>query len=74
MNLQQGKRYEATLMLTGFKQIASNEMVKEELTRAGFAEVTISGTGKQRKAIGRWPLADVNNAPVPKEVTEIKEV
>lgn len=74
MELKQGTQYEATLMLTGFKQIASNDAVGKELEKVGFTNVVITGAGKQRRAIGRWGQPNLKDAPVPKEVTEIKEV
>lgn len=74
MDLKQNQRYEATVLLTGLDCIATNNMVAAEFTKAGFADVLVTGSGKQRKAIGRWPKPEIKNAPIPKQVTEIKEL
>lgn len=74
MDLKKGQRYQATLTLSGFQQIASNAMVEDEFKKVGFTDVLVTGTGKQRNAVGRWPKEDVTNAPIPAQVTEIKEI
>lgn len=74
MDLKKGQRYEAAVTLSGFQQIASNAMVEDEFKKIGFAEVLVTGTGKLRKATGRWPKEDLTNAPIPAQVSNIKEI
>jgi len=74
MDLRQGQRYQATVILSGFQQIASNAMVEDEFKKIGFTEVLVTGRGKERTATGRWPKDDFKNAPIPAQVTEIKEL
>lgn len=74
MDLKKNQRYQATLVLSGLDCIATNSMVAAEFAKAGFADVVVSGSGKQRTATGRWPNNDLVNAPLPKEVTEVKQL
>jgi hypothetical protein len=53
-----GRRYRATITLNGFEQFASNNMVADQLTKYGFANVTVSGSGAKRVAEGLWTGPD----------------
>lgn len=54
-----GRRYRATITLTGFLEpLASNEMIVERLTQIGFDHVVVSGSGSIREAVGRWTGQD----------------
>jgi hypothetical protein len=57
--LRQGKRYRATIALFGFEQFASDDMIRDKLTEAGFTEVEVTGGGGTRTAEGRWGKPDV---------------
>lgn len=74
MNLKQNQRYQATVQLSGIELFASNTDIVNEFMKAGFSEVVVTGSGRQRQAVGRWPKDSISNAPIPKQVTNIKEV
>ena len=72
--VRQGKRYRANVNLSwGEQLVASNEMVQAKLIEAGFAEVTVTGTGAVRKAEALWSGPDKSGEIDPhlSDVTEI---
>jgi hypothetical protein len=71
--VHKGKRYRATIKLTGLKRLASNETIAGVLQGAGFAEVRVEGSGGTRYADALWPKADVT-ADIPPEVEKIEEI
>jgi hypothetical protein len=71
--IRQGKRYRAMISLGTLQSFADNDLIAGKLIEAGFADVSVSGSGGTRLAEARWPLADTT-APLPSEVTEITEI
>ena len=71
--VRQGKRYRAILSLGFLERLASNEMIAGKLREAGFAEVTVSGSGANRTAQGLWPQADAT-AEMPSQVINVIDV
>jgi hypothetical protein len=71
--VRKGRRYRATIRLTGLKRLASNETVAGVLRSAGFAEVRVEGSGGTRYAEALWPKADAT-ADIPPEVVKIEEI
>lgn len=71
--VHQGKRYRATVTLSGIERWASNEMIAERLRTAGFSEVNVSGLGTTRVAEALWPGAD-STAEMPAQITEVVEI
>ncbi len=71
--VRQGRRYRATISLSWFEQIASNEMVAEKLQDAGFADVRVTGDGRTREAEALWPGPD-STAELPSQVASIDEI
>ena len=71
--VRQGRRYRAFINLGWLEQIASNDMIANELESAGFAEVSVTGSGRERIAEAVWPHADAS-ADVPSQVSEVTEV
>jgi hypothetical protein len=71
--VRQGKRYRAILSLGFLERLASNEMIAEKLREAGFAEVTVSGSGANRTAEGLWSHADAT-AEMPSQVINVIDV
>ena len=63
--------YRATISLGWFQSVASNETVADKFREAGFAEVTVWGTGRQRTGTALWPKEDAN-AQIPDEITDIQ--
>jgi hypothetical protein len=71
--VRQGKRYRATLSLGWLEGMATNQLIAGKLEAAGFAEVSVSGSGGTRQAEAMWPNADTT-AEMPPQITEISEV
>jgi hypothetical protein len=64
--LRQGRRYRATVTLSFTEQVfATNDMIKEMLTGAGFKDVTVKGDGGKRVAEGVWAKPDMPGALEP---------
>jgi hypothetical protein len=53
--VRKGRRYRATIKLTGLKRLASNETIAGVFEKVGFAEVRVEGSGGTRYATGLWP-------------------
>ena len=71
--VRKGRRYRATIRLTGLKRLASNETVAGVLRSAGFAEVRVEGSGGMSYAEALWPKADAT-ADIPPEVVKVEEI
>jgi hypothetical protein len=71
--VQQGKRYRARITLGLVQSLASNEAVADKFQEAGFTEVEVSGSGRNRWGTGLWPHADAA-AEVPSEITSVSEL
>jgi transketolase N-terminal domain/subunit len=70
--VRQGRRYQATLSLGLLERMASNEAIAERLRAAGFAEVSVSGSGAKRIAKALWPTSDV--AEMPSQIADVVEI
>ena len=55
------------------EQIASNDMIADRLRQAGFTEVRVTGSGRNRYAEALWPKEDAT-AEVPPQVVAVEEV
>jgi hypothetical protein len=71
--VRKGRRYRATIGLTGLKRLASNETIAEVLRKVGFTEVRVEGSGRTRYATALWPKADAT-ADIPPEVEKVEEM
>ena len=71
--VRQGRRYQATLSLGLLERMASNETIAERLRAAGFAEVSVSGSGAKRIAKALWPTSDVT-AEMPSQIADVVEI
>ena len=71
--VHQGKRYKARIALGFFEQVASNGMIAEKFGEVGFADVSVTGSGGEREAIGRWTGADTS-AQLPPQVVAAVEI
>ena len=71
--VRKGKRYRATIRLGLFKSVASNEQVADQFRAAGFTEVSVSGSGRERRGKGLWPHPDAT-AEVPDEIASVQEI
>ncbi|MGH6804857.1 MAG: hypothetical protein ACREC3_16060 [Methyloceanibacter sp.] len=71
--VHQGKRYRATITLGLFQGLASNKTVAGKFQEAGFTEVEVSGSGRNRLGRGLWPHADAS-AEIPPEITSVTEI
>jgi hypothetical protein len=70
--VQNGKRYRAKIRLGLLQSVASNEQVADKFREAGFTNVSISGSGRERMGTGLWPHSDAT-AEVPDEITSVEE-
>jgi hypothetical protein len=71
--VRKGRRYRATIKLTGLKRLASNETIAGLLRKVGFTEVRVEGSGRTRYATALWPKADAT-ADIPPEVEKVEEM
>lgn len=62
--LENGSRYSATVNLVGLEVIAINSVVESKLRGAGFRDITVTGSGLKRQAVGLW---DGPTQPIPAE-------
>ncbi len=54
MILTQGARYRAAIRLGFFAGMASNDTIRGKLEEAGFVDVAVGGSGRDRTAEGVW--------------------
>jgi hypothetical protein len=71
--VRQGKRYRATIALSWWEQVASNGMIAKQLEDAGFAEVNVTGSGRDREAEALWPGPD-SSAQIPSQISAVTEI
>ncbi len=71
--VRQGKRYRATIALGPVERLASNGVIEAKLREAGFAEITVTGSGGMRYAEVVWPGPD-RTAEMPAQVASVTEV
>ena len=71
--LQRGKRYKATISLGFVERLASNDVVADKFRAAGFSDVTVTGKGGTRYAVGVWSADDITPS-IPPQVADISEV
>jgi hypothetical protein len=71
--VKQGKRYKAEISLGFFEQVATNEMIAGMFAKAGFTDVTVTGSGAIRYAEGRWAGADAT-AEMPPQIVSATEI
>lgn len=62
LTLTTGHRYSATLNLSGIETIAGNAYIASNLTSAGFANVSVTGSGGTRSVMATWTGATVTHA------------
>jgi hypothetical protein len=67
--VRKGRRYRATIVLSGLKRLASNETIAEVLRKVGFTEVRVEGS----YATALWPKVDAT-ADIPPEVEKVEEM
>jgi hypothetical protein len=65
LTITTGHRYAATVTLSGFECFADNGRIASVLTGAGFANVTVTGSGGTRSATGTWTGATMTRAVDP---------
>jgi hypothetical protein len=59
VTVRQGKRYQATVTLSFFEQLAATDAtIVGMFSQLGFTDITISGTGGTRTMAGLWPKPD----------------
>ncbi len=71
--VRQGKRYRASIKLGLLEQLADNRMIAARLEQAGFADVSVAGTGANRVAEALWTKDD-SSAPLPVQVRSVTEI
>jgi hypothetical protein len=72
-NLQFQKSYKATLKLGMFEQMVGNDTVAQKLVDAGFVNVLVTGSGRDREATGTWSRSS-RQADVPSQITAIYDL
>lgn len=73
MELEQNARYRAKIELSFLQSLADNNIIAGKLKEAGFADVLVTGTGRLRNAVGRWPKEKMN-VQLPAEVKQVQKI
>lgn len=73
ITVKQGHRYAGRIKLGMFERIASNDLIAKKFKDVGFDEVTVTGSGSERIARGRWTGEDTT-ADMPSQVVEVKDL
>jgi len=71
--VREGGRYRARIRLGVVEAIASNAKIAEELRKLGFADITVSDSGRDRHPEGMWPVSDTT-AEIPDRIVTIQEL
>jgi hypothetical protein len=71
--VRKGRRYRATIRLTGLKRLASNDTIAGVLRNVGFTQVSVEGSGGTRYAEAVWSRPDAT-ADIPQEVERVEEL
>ncbi len=66
--------YRATIRLGFFEGLASNDTIAGKLLAAGFVNVTVQGTGRNRWAEGTWPLDSQHGIDLPEQITFVERL
>ena len=68
-----GKRYRASITLSGFERFAGNARIQQMLESYGFTNVSVTGNGGIRVAEALWPGPDTT-APLDPHLGDIIEL
>jgi hypothetical protein len=71
MHLTTGTLYQATIRLGFFESVASNDSIAAKLLDAGFVNVTVWGSGRDRFARGEWGGA-TQDAALPEQIKKVE--
>jgi hypothetical protein len=71
--VQPGKKYRATLSLSGVERMADNAMIARKFRALGFTGVRVSGAGEKRKVEGVWP-GKPTSAPLPRQIVAVAQM
>jgi hypothetical protein len=71
--VHQGKRYRATVALSWIESFVGNDLIAKRLEAAGFADVSVTGSGDSRIAEARWPGPDAT-AEMPAQIADVSEI
>jgi hypothetical protein len=71
--VHRGRRYRATLTLSGFEQFASNDLIEGKLQGYGFINVSVSGSGATRYAEATWNGPDTT-AQIDSHIVSVVEI
>lgn len=72
--LTQHKNYRAIIQLNALEQFGTNNMIADELTKVGFINVQVTGSGKERTATGMWGKETLTGTVPDKAKKYIKEI
>jgi hypothetical protein len=56
--VRHGRRYHASVLLSGLEQFVGNSLIAGTLTQVGFTDVVVTGSGRMRQAEGTWNSPD----------------
>jgi len=68
-----GKKYRATLSLSGVERMADNAMIARKFRALGFTSVRVSGAGEKRKVEGVWP-GKPTSASLPRQIIAVAQL
>jgi len=73
VTVRHGRRYRARVHLGFLEQVASDEQIAEKLRAAGFEAVTVTGSGRDRWAMGTYTGADAT-VELDDHLSDVKEI
>jgi hypothetical protein len=68
-----GKKYRATLSLSGVERMADNAMIARKFRALGFTGVRVSGSGDKRRVEGVWP-GKPTSASLPRQIIAVAQL
>jgi hypothetical protein len=71
--VETGKTYQADIHLGGFESFAGNDLVASKFAELGFVNITVTGSGGERVAVGKW-TGNSATVELPEQVINPHEV
>lgn len=71
--VRHGKRYRARVHLGIFEQVVDDAAIADKLRAAGFENVIVTGSGRDRYALGTWSGPDTTTE-LDDHISDVQEI